>query len=125
MILINYYIKMAQAILSKKEKLKQLRNEFKRDNPDAQFGHPDYPLLFRKNTKSFSEGKKDLCERVLRVLPVGELTTINGFQKWFSNTLMPKLVGDYSNEMILNSVIIAIFKNKPLFLHWVLINFTE
>ena len=116
---------MEQAIISKKEQLKQLRNEFKINNPDAQFGHPDYPLLFRRNTKSFSEGKKDLCERVLRVLPIDEITTINGFQEWFYNTLIPKLEGDYSNEMILNSVIIAIFKNEQLFMHWVLMNFTE
>ena len=116
---------MAQAIIPKKEQLKQLRNEFKRNNPDAQFGHPDYPLLFRINTKSFSEGKKDLCERVLRVLPVGELTTINGFQKWFYDTLIPNLAGDFGNEMILNTVLIAIFKKEQLFMHWVLMNFTE
>ena len=115
---------MGQAI-NYKYQLKQLRNEFKRNNPDAQFGHLDYPLLFRKNTKSFSEGKKDLCEKILEILPVDELTTVEGFQDWFSKTLFPKLVGDFGNVDNLNTVIIAIFKNEKLFIHWVLMNFTE
>ena len=40
---------MTHVSISQLKKLKELRNEFNKNNPNTEFIYPDYPLLFKTN----------------------------------------------------------------------------
>ena len=115
---------MTHVSISQLKKLKELRNEFNKNNPNTEFIYPDYPLLFKTNF-FLDKNKQDFAQKILQILPVNKLTTVKKFEEWYDNILFYKLLEDFGNEQKFYDAIKVEFMNPIVFMNWVQENFTE
>ena len=126
---------MTHNTVSKKEQLKQLRSEFKKNRLNTEscnsddsllfvLNNKDYPLLFKTNF-FLDNNKQVFTQKILQILPVNKLTTVKKFEEWYDNILFYKLLEDFGNEQKFYDAIKVEFMNPIVFMNWVQENFTE